>query len=832
MRLFTFQTSGDMLETASFFLNKSLTWRMVILGIPLIALSLLLVFVLTYTEIESLISKTIARNEQMHAESLALTFERILIETRNQLRILAAGEIDIDSMKRRFSIRKNSENLPYREIAYASSTSDERYVLLSMNKTLVELPESVVKNTRLSPFQTINETELTPFAVSISQPVEVTYSIIPVGEKLQSVTFQVIRLSTPIFEKDGKVGGVLILSLDLRAFRDIFSNSESPLTVKDEIKTCIQSFFIDYYGWILFQSERAKSQEDLGKTPLRHDAIRSGLIGDSGSPIYQSAFRPAPDYSEYYQMLEEIRKKKSGHIFFSKGDEGWSISKTHAECVSFAPVTFHSKDDSNPVIVGGIACLDKSFTSSHALSYVIKIFAVCFFLALILLSANLWWISQRTMRRLKLIENQLADRNQNDSSQPLSLPLLPLELEALRGHIDTLLLRLQRAESDQASRLAESNARKMTEPCIDLPTPEEVEQERIVGTSQVVAELRKQIETVAKISADVLVVGETGTGKELVSQAIHDASDRADKPFISINCGALDESLLMDTLFGHVKGAFTEAKQNRKGAFIAAEGGTLMLDEIGNAAPKVQQALLRALSTRCIRPLGSDQDIPFTARIIAATNADLRNDGKDGGFRNDLYFRLAVISLHTPPLRDRKDDIPALVVHFMREARAEQKDSTPLPAISKGALKKLTDYSWPGNVRELKNVITRAIAFSENTILQADDIFLDVEPEQAQEQSQPSAKKADLSGSIQSVLSQLNARQQAALPVLMRQGSITRQEYQNLSAEPISMRTAQYDLQQMVQLGLICRKGRGPSMSYFVEGFEEKKDKKDSGAQK
>lgn len=146
-----------------------------------------------------------------------------------------------------------------------------------------------------------------------------------------------------------------------------------------------------------------------------------------------------------------------------------------------------------------------------------------------------------------------------------------------------------------------------------------------------------QIRKASQVLADVLIVGETGTGKELVSQAIHCLSPRADGPFITINCGALDETLLMDTLFGHVKGAFTEARQARKGAFLAAEGGTLMLDEVGNATPKVQQALLRALSTRSIRPLGSDHDVAFDTRIIAATNAELHGDAS-----TSLFARICI----------------------------------------------------------------------------------------------------------------------------------------------------------------------------------------------
>ena len=406
----------------------------------------------------------------------------------------------------------------------------------------------------------------------------------------------------------------------------------------------------------------------------------------------------------------------------------------------------------------------------------------------------------------------------------------------------------------------------------------------------------------SQVIADVLVVGETGTGKELVSEAIHRLSARSSGPFITINCGALDENLLMDTLFGHVKGAFTEARAPRKGAFLTAQGGTLMLDEVGNAAPKVQQALLRALSTRRIRPLGSDEDVPFDTRIIAATNASLLDDSQKGSFREDLYYRLAVITINTPPLRERKTDIPSLAVFFLSEAlkakarpKAEggsQSAGAPaampaaMPQVSKGAMAKLMDYDWPGNVRELKNTLTRALTFCEGGILFAEDIQLGTatqpqndaspasqsdntanpaqDPRKPQEDpcdqgfcAQPSAEnpapleglpgriaspyaadipvqpqeaepapkqQSDAPTQLDSLLrdkgsaDKLNRRVMEIWPTIAATGSISRQEYQELAGKNISMRTAQYDLQLLVQQGLVRKDGRGPAQRYIVIG--------------
>ena len=822
MRLISHIVSGDMLETTAFFLNKSLAWRMAFVGIPLISVTLFIVFFLTCNEIQTVVTTAIARNEQMHAASLAHRFEQILQDTRNQLRVLAAGAIDKESMLKRLNFRRQNGHFPYREIAYVSSNANERYVLITANGELREIPSNVVFNAPSSPFQSLGA-DFEPDTVKISRPLEVTYTMIPDDHKWRDITFHVIRLSTAVLDEQGTPRGMLMLSIDLTILRDQLSLSSSfgPSFENDDTHL-VRSFFFDFYGWILFQSEITEP-ENLKDVPLRYDDIRSGLRGDIGRQGYEGAFRPSQEYTVYQEMVESVKRGQSGHYYLPPGDDGFTTGQTHAECVSFAPVEFMATPGRQPEIIGGIAMMDTSFLSSRTFNHILHVFTFCFLLALFLLSLSLWWVSRGTSKRLMQISQELSERNETQATDPLSLPRLPLELEILRTQINALLGRLKKAKSEHATQLAESQARRLYEPVNDLPDLDTVEQERIVGFSQSIVSLRAQIQKVAQITADVLVIGETGTGKELVSQAIHDASERADKPFISINCGALDESLLMDTLFGHVKGAFTEARQTRKGAFIAAEGGTLLLDEIGNAAPKVQQALLRALSIRSIRPLGSDQDIPFNTRIIAATNADLRSDGKEGNFRNDLYFRLAVISIQTPPLRERKEDIPALVVHFMNAAIAQHEKGMPekMPAISHGAMDKLMEYDWPGNVRELKNVITRAMAFSQEDMLHAEDILLDGHTETADDNTQRIVLVNFFKKNIEEVLSQLNPRQQAVLPTLLEQGRITRQEYQQLSPEQISMRTAQYDLQQMVRLGLIKREGRGPSMSYTVEGFEE-----------
>ncbi|MER3631221.1 MAG: Fis family transcriptional regulator [Blastocatellia bacterium] len=229
----------------------------------------------------------------------------------------------------------------------------------------------------------------------------------------------------------------------------------------------------------------------------------------------------------------------------------------------------------------------------------------------------------------------------------------------------------------------------------------------IIGNSARMQAIFQMIETVAEVQSTVLISGESGTGKELVARAIHDLSPRAEKPFISINCGAFTETLLESELFGYVKGAFTGANTNRKGLFEAANKGTIFLDEIGEMSPAMQVKLLRVLQERKVRPVGAHEEISVDTRVIAATNKDLKKMSADGSFREDLFYRISVIPINLPPLRERREDIPELVEHFVSKfCAASGKKLT----VSPRAMQFLENYIWRGNVRELEHTIERAVA--------------------------------------------------------------------------------------------------------------------------
>jgi two-component system response regulator HydG len=254
----------------------------------------------------------------------------------------------------------------------------------------------------------------------------------------------------------------------------------------------------------------------------------------------------------------------------------------------------------------------------------------------------------------------------------------------------------------------------------------------IAGTSPAIRKTIEMISRVAESDVTVLITGESGTGKELVARALHDQSSRKGQPFVAINCAAMPAPLLESELFGHVRGAFTDAKEARQGLFVQAKGGTVFLDEIGEMPPEMQVKLLRVLQERQVRPVGGDTELPVRARVVTATNRNLEHEVEDKRFREDLYYRINVVAIGVPPLRERQDDVLMLAQLFL--TRIAKRMNKRVRGISQAAGRRLLDYDWPGNVRELENCMERAVAIcrlDEITIEDLPATLVDTPPESA-----------------------------------------------------------------------------------------------------
>lgn len=260
----------------------------------------------------------------------------------------------------------------------------------------------------------------------------------------------------------------------------------------------------------------------------------------------------------------------------------------------------------------------------------------------------------------------------------------------------------------------------------------------IIGRSKSMLAIYDLIERIAATNSTVLITGESGTGKELFAKALHYNSQRKDRPFIAVDCGVIPENLIESELFGHARGAFTGAVNAKRGLFAEAHTGTLFLDEIGNLPPPLQAKLLRALQEKEIKPVGSNENIRVDVRVIAATKEDLRRAVEEGGFRNDLFYRLSVIPINIPPLRDRREDIPLLVNHFLKKICKD--NNLELKELQPDVLNALMNYSWPGNVRELENLIERLVLLSQGNPIGSD--YLPPEILEGDERAGKSLKEA------------------------------------------------------------------------------------------
>ena len=309
-------------------------------------------------------------------------------------------------------------------------------------------------------------------------------------------------------------------------------------------------------------------------------------------------------------------------------------------------------------------------------------------------------------------------------------PNTPVAVITAYGSVDTAIAALKAGAFDFVSKPVElSRLRELVTTALKLSagkTDNRDLKRELLGTSPAMSTLRRQIRKLARSQAPIYISGESGSGKELVARMIHSQGPRADGPFIPVNCGAIPSELMESEFFGHRKGAFTGATDNKTGLFQAASGGTLFLDEVADLPLPMQVKLLRAIQEKAVRPVGDEQEYPVDVRILAATHKNLQNEVAEGRFRQDLFYRINVIELKVPPLRERKEDIPLLARHILDKLSAEC-DLPPM-GISRAALDKLLAYSFPGNVRELENILERAFTLCEGEEIGPDDLALEPAP--------------------------------------------------------------------------------------------------------
>lgn len=825
-------------ERMLFFAGLGLRGRLMAALIPSLVCILLAAGLCNYSVSSHYINVALERFVRLQNLAVAHEVERFLELAREDLLFAAHGRQTESSMRQFLAGKVGSGGIRYLDFSYIAPSGNGHICFVRHHDRIERLDSKRLMRVVPNPLLLLNDNPQLEFGQVWASPVmEVEYPLSETGVENAVTRQQVIRFVTPYHMEGQAHAGVLMLSVcatDLRDILTLYNSEDSPLWAFPRSSELRYDYMIDPDGWMLFQS----AVDGFGKDSVpRHSKpgglstylARSGYEGTLGRPGLRNAFRPNSGHEDYWRMLENVREGESGLLHIRDSVSGSGVDDFF---FAYAPVWFNGGAGNTKVLYGGLVRVDRSILPIVAGYQYLDVMLVVTVLAIMVMALLIYWLGRKLTSPIRRLSDQLNSLREVDNLEEVDIPYGGRDIDELKNSVNALVRRISR----QMEEIREKDEAILN---VNLREPADLSREQglldearlnvlpdIIGTGTRMAELRNDVLKAAGVDVDVLVTGETGTGKQLVAEAIHGQSRRHAGPFISINCGALDENLLLDALFGHVKGAFTEARGDRNGAFLEAGGGTLFLDEIQSASPRVQQSLLRALSIRKIKPLGSDVEIPVDVRIIAATNVDLSEMIEEGTFREDLYYRLKVVSINSPALRDHPENIPLLALHYLRQA--EQLTGRSHLELSRGAVRKLSGYSWPGNIRELVNSITRAVVMAETDVIEAEEIRLEgaVQDIPASLSLEPGAEEGDAEcveataprergASVEREFS-LNPRQQQAWEIISKRGGISRSEYQDIVGGDLSPRTANYDLNEFVSKGLLVKVGKGPATRYVV----------------
>jgi DNA-binding NtrC family response regulator len=829
--------------------SRPLAKRVIFYCTPPALLLIAAIGYLGYFSIYGYMNTAVERNVRIRSTVIARSIEDFLTNRIRDILYLRQGRIDRQTLMDFMQRQNRLDPELYREAAFISSSPATSILLVSAEGEEVRqiAPEDfsdVHPNPMVLP---ADLHVLEPGEVFLTSITATDYPFTAQNEIGNRKVFKIFRVLTPISEA-GTPAGYLMLGIDARRLRNVLSQASTSkgkswgYERSNEVRF---SYLFDTEGWMLFQSEAPEKTEEKLSTHL----ARSGFIGTLGKSGLLSAFLPDKEYKNYWETVTSIRKEEGGLIRLN--DQGSHQSSTVSSYfMAFEPIRYQGKAGSPPRLFTGMVYVDRSKLAFDAGKAALFMSLTWIGGGILLLGLFVQCTRSFFVRPLNDLMHQLRDRLQKGDCTPLPIGGGGKELSELAATTNELLRTLDVCEKRMAELSEHPMSETMKQPldlsvdyrsalALDRTFPD------IIGTSGGMIELKSQLLKAAGTHVDVFIVGETGTGKQLVAEAIHKHSSRRNGPFVAINCGALNEHLLLDALFGHVRGAHSEAKNDRKGAFIEATGGTLFLDEIQTASPKVQQALLRAIAERKIRPLGSDAELAVDIRLVTATNEELTQMIKEGRFREDLFYRLYVLTIQTLPLRTHREDIPLLAHHYLTQTQ-DFVDKTNL-RFSKGAVKRLVSHDWPGNVRELVNCITRTVVFAEGQVIQADDLRMEDpetysgsqnppslmavhaapigtgQPEESGERqgNMPGDAREDRqtppSSSTREAVAPtivLSPRQTRALAVLLERKTLTRKEYQQIVDEKLPARTANYDLNDMMRKGILVRIGAGSNTRY------------------
>jgi DNA-binding NtrC family response regulator len=806
---------------------RNLKVKMLAAFVPVVILTLMTTGYLTYRVSNNFIKIASDKAARIHVASLAHEMEQFLEKCRKDLALIAQEAPNQANMSRYLANMRKIGGIDYRILAFVSQGKEDPIVHVAFDDYVqsidVEMQERAEPNLQTF-YKDISGIKKGETWVSGVKKIEYPF---PLSENQNHVvSSNAIFFGTRYLAPDGTPAGYFLLALDIHHLKKILSSyhiDQSKLWTSEENGEERYSYFFDPSGWILFDSGDPKER----RPEISTDLARSGYEGMLGSPELAAAYKPDEAFWNFWNMIAQVKAGKYGSTKTANLEIQSPGPKEHL--CAYAPVLFWG-GEGVPDVYGGVAFVDRSRLTEAAISEQVDVVFIITLVAIVIVSLVIFFFAHFITKPLLALTHGVDSMQRRGKLEPIEISPSGYEITLLKNSINMMISKIieqieQIKFSEKQREIATLRGTAGIEEQDAYSKPSLSQIEGLIGNSPSIETLRSEILKAAKVDMDVLIVGETGTGKQLVAEAIQRYSRRSVNPMVSINCGELDEHLLLDTLFGHIRGAFTEAKADRKGAFLESDGGVIFLDEIQAASSAVQQALLRVISQRRIKHLGSDKDTQVDVRVIAATNAELKDLVDQGKFRQDLYFRLKVITIHTPSLREISEDIPLLARHYFAEAKRLTRNKKL--SMSKGALEKLKSYGWPGNVRELMNCITRAVVMSESSTIQAEDLILESDDKWTAEHgavSVPGAKTGQTKEELETEDNlpvagqtfQLTSRQQKVYRYLIEKGSITRLEYQALVGGNLASRTAVYDLHDLVRKGVLNKEGKGPATRYLL----------------
>jgi DNA-binding NtrC family response regulator len=809
------------------------------------------------------------RNVKVHTLAIVHEIERFMDDCRTNLLVFSFEEMRAEALKKKLENRIRAGGIPFFEVGYIPASGGEPVILVQRDGVVRRIDPADYTRMQPNPLLELERLgSLKPGEVVPSHIMGVVYPMPSDEASNLFVKTHIIRFSTYYEGVGDTPPGIFFMSVEATLIRDILSvynSPNSPLWAFPRSQELRFSYLLDTEGWILFQSEPL----DSARKELTTYLARENFDGTLGREGHATAFRPNENTVRYWNAVKDIREGKNGMQVIDETHIGQS--KVKSFYYSYAPISFRRLPQGPPSIYGGAVFIDRSQLPIIAGYKHLDVMLFVTTLSVGVIALLIFFFGRILTTPIRKLATRMNELSTLDTMEEIDLPYSGFDMEMLQRSINNIIRRVKQQVVEIQARdktILDVNNRERASLEKELAALGDVELTlipEIIGQGPAISSLKADIIKAAQVDVDVLIFGETGTGKQLVAEAVHNHGNRKGKPFVSINCGALDENLLLDALFGHVKGAFSEAKTDRNGAIYEANGGTLFLDEIQSASAKVQQSLLRALSSRKVKPLGSDKELDFDVRIIAATNVDIPKLIEQRLFREDLYYRLKVVSINTPSLRNHPENIPLLSVYYLKQA--EQLTGRTNLGLSKGALARLMTYHWPGNVRELVNSITRAAVMAETETIQREEIKLeddsraDLEtppviisapamqaeetpPAPQDEANDSAAHPADRESAqpqrpgqepahqkptgqetprptarakgAQAEDTPLSDRQSAAWAHIRQLKTVTRKQYQDIVGDRLPTRTAIYDLQDLVRRGLLVKKGQGPSTRYEV----------------